>query len=118
MALSGACALLVGVPGMPWPAVLALGLVWGFWVVADSAQFSAVVTEVADQSYVGTAVTLQLAVGFTLTVLTIWLVPVLRDRWGWQAAFSMLAVGPALGTAAMLRLKASPAAARIAGGRG
>lgn len=69
-------------------------------------------------AYVGTAVTLQLAVGFTLTVLTIWLVPVLRDHLTWQWAFAFLAPGPALGAAAMIRLMRSPEAARIAGGLG
>ena len=118
MTLSGACALLIGWERLPVPAVLLLGLVWGFWVVADSAQFSTMVTEVAEQRYVGTAVTLQLAVGFTLTVATIWLVPVLREHAGWHGAFASLAAGPLLGVAAMLRLKASPAAKRIAGGQG
>ncbi|MBB5463555.1 hypothetical protein [Paraburkholderia sp. Cpub6] len=64
--------------------LLLVGLVWGFTVVADSAQFSAMVTELADQSYVGTALTLQLAVGFILTVATIWLIPLLADTFGWQ----------------------------------
>ncbi len=119
MAISGTSAILVGVlRSAPVPVVLAIGLVWGFWVVADSAQFSAIVTELADQRYVGTAVTLQLAAGFVLTVLTIWLVPVLRDALTWRWAFSFLAVGPALGVWAMLRLLRSPGAAGIAGGRG
>ena len=91
---------------------------WGFWVVADSAQFSTIVTEVADQAYVGTAVTLQLAVGFMLTVVTIWLVPFLRDQAGWAWAFAVLAPGPFLGILAMQRLARSPIAAEIAGGRG
>jgi hypothetical protein len=73
-------------------------LFWGFWVVADSAQFSTLVTEVADQRYVGTAVTLQLALGFTLTVATIWLVPVLVEAVGWRWAFLALVPGPILGT--------------------
>lgn len=118
LALSGACCLLIGRPGLSPPLVLAVGLVWGFWVVADSAQFSTILTEVADQSYVGTALTLQLALGFVLTVATIWLVPLLRQLGGWQAAFSSLALGPALGLLAMLRLMRSPIAARIAHGRG
>ena len=118
LAASGGCALLIGLAGMPVKLVLALGLIWGFWVVADSAQFSTMVTEVADQSYVGTALTLQLAIGFTLTVLTIWLVPILRDSFGWYWAFASLAVGPAGGVVAMIRLMRSPEAARIAGGRG
>jgi MFS family permease len=119
MAVSGTCALSIGwLFGGPPALVLAVGLVWGISVVADSAQFSTAVTEVADQSYVGTAVTLQLAVGFTLTVATIWLVPIVRDASSWGWAFAMLALGPALGIVAMLRLLRSPEAARIAGGRG
>ncbi len=104
MAISGACALLVAWPALPPWATLTLALVWGFWVVADSAQFSTLVTEVADQAYVGTAVTLQLAIGFTLTVVTIWLVPLLRDAWGWHSAFAVLALGPLLGIGAMRAL--------------
>ena len=98
--------------------VLLVGLVWGFAVVGDSAQFSTMVTELADQVYVGTALTIQLALGFTLTVATIWLIPVLERSAGWEWAFALLAPGPALGVLAMLRLRASPEAARIAGGRG
>lgn len=119
MTISGASAIVIGLArDAPVAVVLVIGLVWGFWVVADSAQFSAVVTELADQRYVGTAVTLQLAAGFTLTVVTIWLVPVLRDELTWRWAFAFLAAGPALGVWSMLRLLHSPDAARIAGGRG
>jgi MFS family permease len=106
MAASGACSLVIGLllDGPRW-LLLAVALVWGFTVVADSAQFSTLVTEHADQAYVGTAVTLQLALGFTLTVATIWLVPVLEDTVGWRWAFAFLAPGPALGVVAMLRLR-------------
>jgi MFS family permease len=119
MAVSGTCCVLVGLlfGAPPW-LVLLVGLVWGFAVVADSAQFSTMVTELADQAYVGTALTLQLALGFILTVATIWLIPVLEDAVGWRWAFAFLAPGPALGVLAMLRLKSLPEAARIAGGRG
>ena len=86
--------------------------------MADSAQFSTMVTELAEQSYVGTVLTLQLAIGFTLTVATIWLVPVLRESHGWGVAFAALVPGPALGILAMLRLMRSPKAARLARGRG
>lgn len=119
MGLSGASAVLIGLArNAPVEVVLVIGLFWGFWVVADSAQFSTMVTEVADQSYVGTAVTLQLAVGFTLTVAPIWLVPVLRDHLGWQWAFAFLAPAPAIGAMAMVRLRRTPEATLIAGGRG
>jgi hypothetical protein len=118
MTISGACALIIGWPTLPVSFVLGIGLLWGFSVVADSAQFSTRVTEVGEQAYVGTALTTQLAIGFTLTVATIWLVPVLRDQIGWHPALGMLAIGPVLGVVAMLRLKNSPEAVLIAGGRG
>ena len=104
---SGLCALTIGL--LPTRAAVVVGLVWGFTVVADSAQYSTLVTEHAEQSYVGTALALQLAVGFVLTVATIWLIPILRDAVGWRWAFSVLALGPALGIVAMLRLRDGPA---------
>ena len=95
MAISGACALLIGLfLDAPAWVVLAIGLVWGFTVVADSAQFSTLVTEHADQAYVGTALTMQLALGFTLTVATIWLLPFFADAVGWRWAFAFLVPGP------------------------
>jgi MFS family permease len=119
MAVSGACALAIGLLApLGTAVVLVVGLVWGVAVVADSAQFSTVVTELAEPAYVGTALALQLASGFTLTVATIWLVPVVEGAVGWRWAFALLAPGPALGIVAMLRLRGSPEAARIAGGRG
>ncbi|MFZ0818860.1 MAG: MFS transporter [Candidatus Acidiferrales bacterium] len=119
MVVSGACSLVIGFVALKsLELTIVIGLIWGFTVVADSAQFSTMITEVADQSYVGTAVTLQLAIGFTLTVATIWLVPVLRESHGWPWALAALAPGPALGVIAMLRLMRSPDAAKIAHGRG
>ena len=105
MATSGACAAAVGwLPTDLTPLVVGVACLWGFSVIGDSAQFSAVVSEVADQESVGTALTLQLAVGFTLTVVTIWLVPFVRDHAGWGPAFGVLALGPALGSLAMAAL--------------
>jgi MFS family permease len=119
MGISGSCAVLIGsLFGGPAWLVLLVSLVWGFAIVADSPQFSTMVTELSDQAYVGTALTLQLAGGFALTVATIWLIPVLEDVFGWRWAFAFLALGPALGVVAMLRLRSLPEASRIAGGRG
>lgn len=119
MAISGSCALLTplifGTPA--WVAVPVL-LVWGLTVVADSAQFSTMVTETSDDEVRGTALTLQTAVGFLLTLVTIRGVPALADSFGWQWAFPVLAIGPALGVVAMVRLAASPYRAKLAGGRG
>ena len=119
MAVSGSCALLSGLVFGTSPAlVLALGVVWGIAVIADSAQFSTMVTELADQAFVGTALTVQMAAGFLLTAATIWIIPLARDAFGWQWAFAVLVPGPALGVLAMLRLRARPEAARIANGLG
>ena len=106
MAVSGACALAIGwlLRAPAWLAV-AVALVWGFAVVADSAQFSALVTEVAPEHAVGTALTLQTALGFLLTTVSIAAVPHLRAAGGWPLAFGILAAGPALGIAAMRRLE-------------
>lgn len=119
MAVSGSCAILIGLffGSSPW-VLLVISLVWGLTIVADSAQFSTMVTELADQAYVGTALTLQLAAGFAVTVATIWLIPILETAIGWRWAFAFLAPGPAVGILAMLRLKSLPEAARIAGGKG
>ena len=82
---------------------------WGFFVIADSAQFSALVTEVAPPHAVGTALALQTSLGFLLTTATIQLVPAIAGRAGWPWAFPVLAVGPALGIAAIARLKVGKA---------
>lgn len=118
MVLSGACCLAIGplFGGAAW-AIAAVCLAWGFAIVADSAQFSACVSELAEPGYVGTALTLQTAVGFLLTIATIRLIPVWESSLGWEWAFAPLAIGPALGTWSMLALRRRPEAARIAGGR-
>lgn len=98
MAVSGACALSIGWLGAaPVALVVGLALVWGIAVVADSAQFSALVTEVAPPHAVGTALTLQTSLGFLLTAFAIWLTFQLQAAFGWGVAFSMLAVGPVFG---------------------
>lgn len=106
MAVSGACSLVLGwLTSSPAWLVVSIALLWGFTIVADSAQFSAVVTEVAPPHAVGTALTLQTSAGFLLTAGSIWLAVEVSSRFGWGPAFSLLAVGPALGIVAMLRLK-------------
>lgn len=117
--MSGGASLLAGfVFGTPLAVLVPFVLVWGVAIVADSAQFSACITELADERYVGTALTLQTAVGFLVTTISIQLVPIVADVVGWRWSFAFLAIGPAVGTAAMLRLRWSPAAAKLAGGNG
>jgi MFS family permease len=118
MGLSGACCLGVGLLFDASPGVLCVvAAIWGAAVVADSAQFSACVTELADPQYMGTALTVQTCVGFLLTMVSIDLVPLAVAAVGWRWAFAVLAPGPVLGVAAMLRLRGLPEAAEIAHGR-
>jgi MFS family permease len=118
MCISGTCALLAGfVYDGPLWMLIALGLIWGFTVIADSAQFSTIVTELGDPMYVGTALTVQLGIGFMLTVITIWLLPLAAANLNsWQWVFLILIPGPLIGTCAMLVLRRMPEAIKIANG--
>ena len=106
LAVSGMCSVLIG-PALQSPTlvVLAIALVWGASIVADSAQYTAAVTEFAQRDYVGTAVTVQTALGFLLTMVTIRLVPYWSEQWGWRYAYMPLAAGPLVGILCMSRLR-------------
>ena len=106
MAISGVCSVGIGLllGGNFWLLVV-VAWAWGFFVVADSAQFSAIVTEVAPADGVGTALTLQTSVGFLLSTVTIQAVPPLADSLGWPLAFPLLALGPVAGIWAIRRLQ-------------
>lgn len=118
MAVSGLCCLLSGLffGGNTW-LLLLVCLAWGFAVVADSAQFSAGVSELCPPERTGTALTLQTSLGFLLTLVTIRLIPTLERALTWKWAFAALSAGPALGIWAMLRLRRFPAAVKMASGR-
>jgi MFS family permease len=115
MAISGTCCLVIGLLYGGNPVLLLLvATIWGATVVADSAQFSSCVTELGDPQYIGTALTIQMCIGFLLTTLSIELVPKVGD---WRYAFMILAPGPFLGVLAMLRLRSLPEAIKIAHGK-
>lgn len=118
MIVSGACCLVIGFMfGGPAWLVMLVAIVWGMSVIADSAQFSASVAELSDDSLRGSMLTLQTSIGFALTLVSIHLMPYVVEIVGWRYAFCALAVGPALGVVAMLRLRAMPEAAKLAQGR-
>ena len=119
MAVSGTSAIAAGFAFGAVPAVtVGVAIVWGVTVVADSAQFSTAVSELAPAGTAGSALALQMALGFLLTGLTIlavgWLDP--GDGSGWRVAFTLLALGPAIGIVAMWRLRQRPEAVRMASG--
>jgi len=108
MVVSGTCALLAGtIFGGPFPLLLLLAVLWGFSIVADSAQFSALVSEFSPKTQVGTALTLQVCLGFLLTMVSMRLLPIVAGAYGWRWAFLLLVPGPAAG-ALMMRRLASP----------
>jgi MFS family permease len=118
LAISGACSLLVGLlyGGNPvW--LLVLCFIWGITVVADSAQFSAGISELCPSERTGTALTLQTSLGFLLTIVTIRLIPSLERLLTWRWAFALLAVGPAVGIWAMARLRGLPESMKMSCGR-
>jgi MFS family permease len=118
LVISGTCAVFIGQFYGGSPVLLTgVALVWGFAIVADSAQFSACVSELADKQLVGTALTLQTSMGFLLTLITIRLIPTFVNAVGWQWAFAFLALGPVMGITAMLTLRRSPKAVLLAAGK-
>ena len=115
LAASGSCCLLVGfLFGRSMWMLAPLALIWGFFVVADSAQFSALVTESVPAHAVGTALTIQTSLGFLLTMFPMQLIPVLARTSGWRWAFAILSIGPAAGIWAVRRLARVRAPARAA----
>ena len=119
LAVSGSCALVAGFLVDQPLALTVVCLIWGFAVVADSAQFSTAISELCDPRYVGTALTIQTCAGFLLTTLTIYAVPTVQTQsgLGWPGAMSLLALGPLFGIWHMARLRSLPEAAKMAGGR-
>ena len=118
MAMSGACCLLIGLAFGAHPLLLLfIAAIWGASVVADSAQFSACITELGDQQYIGTALTIQTCIGFLLTTISIELISIAEKVVGWHYAFIILAPGPLFGVISMLRLRGLPEAEKIAHGR-
>jgi MFS family permease len=102
---SGTAAVTLGLlRTAPLTVIIAVCLFWGFWVIADSAQFSALITEHVNPALVGSALSLQLASGYLVTISTLWLVPTLAAEVSWTAAVAVLAIGPAIGVAAMITL--------------
>jgi MFS family permease len=118
MAISGTCCLVIGFLFGANPILLLIvAAIWGASVVADSAQFSACVTELGDPQYLGTALTIQTCLGFLLTTISIELIPHVERILGWRYAFIILAPGPLFGVISMIRLRGLPEAEKIAHGR-
>ena len=112
MAVSAACCVGAALVFHHPVVLLLLSLVWGIAVIADSAQFSTIISEVSDKSYVGTALTCQVAIGFMLTAFSIRFLAVIAAHYGWSWALASMAVGPLLGIWAMNGLRSGFAGTR------
>ena len=119
MLVSGVCAFLIGFLVELDPILFTVvAMIWGLTIIADSGQFSAAVTELSESHLVGTALTVQMALGFGVTVIAIWIVPIAAHCFGsFQWAFLILAPGPFIGAIAMLTLRRLPEARKLALGK-
>jgi len=116
LVVSGTCCVVAGLFFASPLALTAICLVWGFAVVADSAQFSSAISELADKRYVGTALTLQTSIGFALTLVSIRIIPPIVDLVGWRWALSSLVLGPIFGIWSMRALRKLPESTQMASG--
>ena len=108
MLISGLSAIAAAlVFGGPVWLVAAVFVVWGLSVIPDSAQFSAVVADLAPPDISGSLLSLQTALGFLLTIFTVQITPLVAGIIGWPGLFVVLALGPAAGIVAMLGLTRS-----------
>jgi len=106
MIISAGCSILIGFTfgEMIWLTIV-ISIIWGMFVISDSAQFSAAVSEVAEVDYVGTALTFQMCIGFLITIFSINLIPIIQKVVGWEWVFSILAIGPILAIVSMFLFK-------------
>jgi sugar phosphate permease len=116
--ISGACAIIIGLTYGGTPIItIVIGVIWGIFVIADSAQFSTAVTELSVITIRGSALTFQMAIGFLITVGSIYMIDILRTTIGWHWAFAALSIGPVIGIAAMINLRYRKDAYTMCNGR-
>ena len=106
LAISGICSIIIGFTfGQALWLTLLVAVIWGMFVISDSAQFSAAVTEFADAPYLGTALTFQMCIGFLITIFSINLIPIAQSIIGWEWVFALLSIGPVLGLISMMKFR-------------
>lgn len=106
MLISAVCSIIIGFTyGQFIWLTLLISIIWGFSIISDSAQFSAAVSEIAEDEYVGTALTFQMCIGFLFTIFSINLIPNIQRMVGWEWAFTILAIGPILGIITMVKYR-------------
>ncbi|MCH8905778.1 MAG: MFS transporter [Candidatus Heimdallarchaeota archaeon] len=117
LSVSGLSGLTIGLFYDQPIAVLMVAIIWGITIVPDSPQYSTMITEVSDQSLVGSALTIQTAMGFALTIISIQLIFELQQVLSWRYVFMILSIGPMLGIISMIKLRKEPDANLICHGK-
>ena len=96
---------------------LIIAVIWGITVVPDSPQYSVMITELSDQDYIGTSLTVQTSVGFGITLFSIRLLPSFVHTVSWSFGFTILAIGPIIGIISLLLLRREPDSTKIGQGK-
>jgi len=116
-AISGACSLIIGFFLQNLVLALVIAVIWGLTVVPDSPQYSAMISELSDPAYIGTTLAVQTAIGFAISNITIWLLPIIVELIGWTFGFTFLVLGPIFGILSLIKLRKEPESKMIALGK-
>lgn len=115
--ISGSSSLIIGFFLNNAILALVIAIIWGLTIVPDSPQYSAMISELSDPAYIGTALTIQTTLGFAITNITIWLLPVIVDSTSWIFGFAFLVLGPLIGILSLIKLRKEPDSELIAQGK-
>lgn len=115
--ISGSSSLIIGFFLNNAILALVIAIIWGLTIVPDSPQYSAMISELSDPAYIGTALTIQTTFGFAITNITIWLLPVIVDSTSWIFGFAFLVLGPLIGILSLIKLRKEPDSVQIAQGK-
>ncbi|MHA1477572.1 MAG: MFS transporter [Promethearchaeota archaeon] len=115
--LSGSSSLVIGFFFNNAILALIIAVIWGITVVPDSPQYSVMITELSDQDYIGTSLTVQTSIGFGITLLSIRLLPSFVHTVSWSFGFTILAIGPIIGIISLLLLRREPDSTKIGQGK-
>jgi MFS family permease len=117
LTVSGASSLVIGFFLQNYILALVIAVIWGLTVVPDSPQYSAMISELSDPAYIGTSLSIQTTIGFAITNITIWLLPLIVGLIGWTFGFSFLVLGPIFGIISLIKLRKEPDSEKIALGK-
>jgi len=117
LVISGSTSLIIGFFLNNAVAALLIAIIWGLTIVPDSPQYSAMISELSNPAYIGTVLAIQTSLGFAISNISIWLLPIIVDLTGWTYGFMFLAVGPSLAIYSLMKLRQESDSKLIAQGK-